>query len=181
MKRIALILGVALLVTLFATATWASAGVSTNQVPGTQVATGSAFLDPTADSTASGTALLEFNSETGNTTVTLLVRGLSPGSSHAAHIHLDSCTGTIAFPLNDVVANTNGVGLSRTVIKSPINVTNWWVNVHRDPELPSPGITCGKVEAVSAESGPSPSPEPSPGPPPEPGPPPGPTPSPGPY
>jgi hypothetical protein len=98
--------------------------------------------------TARGTARLVYNTRTGRTTVTLTVRGLKARSSHAAHIHLDSCDGPIAYTLNNVVANRGGVGFSRTVLRTRINTTKWWINVHRDPKLPSPGIVCGKVVAT---------------------------------
>lgn len=108
-----------------------------------------AELVPEANSTetARGTARLVYNARSGKTTVTLTVRGLKARSSHAAHIHLDSCDGPVAYTLKNVVANRSGTGHSTTVIRARINVTKWYINVHRDRRIPSPGITCGKVEA----------------------------------
>ncbi|MBI4733262.1 MAG: CHRD domain-containing protein [Rubrobacteridae bacterium] len=124
--------------------------------PGTTMAkpkvvmTASAFLEPATGTTetARGTALLDYNPKTGWTSVTLLVKGLKANTSHAAHIHVYSCDGPVVYSLNNVVANEKGNGYSRTVIKSRINGMKWWVNVHRDPKLPSPGITCGKIDPI---------------------------------
>lgn len=151
MKRFAMLLIIVLLLSLGTFTPWLLASTPVNQagngfpLPSGTVVTASAFLEPTGGGTATGTALLDYDPETGQTMVTLLVKGLAPGSSHAAHIHLNACDGPVAFTLQNVGADQNGFGFSRTFIKTPINVTNWWINVHRDPTLPSPGITCGKV------------------------------------
>lgn len=156
MKRFALLLSVVISLSLSVFTPWLLASSSVNQMgngfplPSGTVVTASAFLEPTGDSAATGTALLDYDPKTGQTMVTLLVKGLAPGSSHAAHIHLNTCDGPVAFTLQNVGADQNGFGFSRTFIKSQINVTDWWINVHRDATLPSPGITCGKVRGQIA-------------------------------
>lgn len=87
----------------------------------------------------------------GNLTgVVVTVYGLEPGSTHLAHIHRGSCTGAILFPLNNLVADRRGVASAETPVPAGLNVEEWWVNVHAGYALPSPGITCGKVEAAPA-------------------------------
>ncbi|HZU07799.1 MAG TPA: hypothetical protein VFB73_17685 [Chloroflexota bacterium] len=81
------------------------------------------------------------------TAVTVTVYGLEPGSTHLSHIHRGSCTGPILFPLRDLVADHTGVARAVSTVPAPINLTDWWINVHAGYALPSPGITCGKVEA----------------------------------
>jgi hypothetical protein len=87
----------------------------------------------------------------GNLTgVVVTVYGLEPGSTHLAHIHNGSCTGAILFPLHNLVADRSGTARTTTPVPAGINFDTWWVNVHASYELPSPGITCGKVEAPPA-------------------------------
>lgn len=97
------------------------------------------------------------------TAVTVTVTGLEPGSTHVNHIHGGSCTGSILFPLQDLVADKSGVARSVSSVAGAINVENWWVNVHAGSALPSPGITCGKVEGppmVRTRPAPGPAPRP---------------------
>ena len=91
-----------------------------------------------------GSALLE-RTETGRTAVTVTVYNLEPGSTHVAHIHGGSCAGPILIPLQDLVADHRGTAIGFTQVPAPLDVDNWWVNVHGWESLPSPGITCGKV------------------------------------
>ncbi|HEY7061373.1 MAG TPA: hypothetical protein VII06_07845 [Chloroflexota bacterium] len=99
------------------------------------------------------------------TAVTVTVFGLEPGSTHVNHIHGGSCSGSILFPLGDLVADETGVARSVSSVAGALNVENWWVNVHAGPSLPSPGITCGKVEGPPpARTRPAPGPSPSPAP-----------------
>jgi hypothetical protein len=99
----------------------------------------------------------------GNRTgVVVTVYGLSPGSTHLNHIHAGSCTGQILFPLTNLVADRTGMARAETTVPAGLNVENWWVNVHASYALPSPGITCGKVDAPPAPrvmpAGPPPAP-----------------------
>jgi len=92
-----------------------------------------------------GTALLE-PTQSGGTAVTVTVYGLGPGGTYINHIHNGSCTGPILFPLDNLVADATGTARAVTQVRSPINTEIWWVNVHNTYYIPSPGITCGKVD-----------------------------------
>jgi len=92
-----------------------------------------------------GTALLE-PTASGGTAVTVTVYGLSPGGTYINHIHNGSCTGPILFPLDNLVADSTGTARAITQVRAPINTEIWWVNAHATYSIPSPGITCGKVE-----------------------------------
>ena len=65
----------------------------------------------TLSSQPSGTATFSWNPQTKNVSVRLQMAGLTPGSSHAMHIHQGSCTAQgavlVAFP--DVPADEHGV------------------------------------------------------------------------
>jgi len=74
------------------------------------------------------------------------VYGLEPGSTHINHIHNGSCAGPILFPLSDLVADATGTARAVTQVRAPINTEIWWVNAHASYYIPTPGITCGKVE-----------------------------------
>jgi hypothetical protein len=87
------------------------------------------------------------------TAVIVTVRELEPGSTHVNHIHAGSCAGSILFPLTDLVADKSGVARSVSIVPAAINPETWWVNVQAGPALPSPGITCGKVEGPPARAG----------------------------
>lgn len=98
------------------------------------------------------------------TAVIVTVMGLEPGSTHVNHIHGGSCTGSILLPLTDLVADESGIARSISSVPAALNVENWWVNVHAGASLPSPGITCGKVDGPPARparsnDGPGPRPE----------------------
>jgi hypothetical protein len=96
-----------------------------------------------------GNALLE-RTASGRTAVTVTVYNLEPGSTHVNHIHAGSCAGPILLPLQDLVADHRGIATGITQVPAPIDVENWWVNVHGWETLPSPGITCGKVSPPPA-------------------------------
>lgn len=93
------------------------------------------------------------------TAVVVTVYGLEPGSTHISHIHAQSCAGPIRFPLRDLVADSSGTARAVSQVPAALNVEDWYINVHASYQLPSPGITCGKVL-------PPPMPAPPPGPPP---------------
>jgi hypothetical protein len=79
--------------------------------------------------------------------------GLAPGSVHAAHIHLGSCSsqGGIAYMLRNVVANSYGYSDETTVSNgvTSIPTSGWYVNVHRTTNLSTQTgfdpIACGDV------------------------------------
>ncbi len=81
------------------------------------------------------------------TAVIVTVYGLEPGSTHVNHIHNGSCTGSILYPRADLVADHDGVARSASLVHAALDTDTWWLNVHAGYALPSPGITCGKVEA----------------------------------
>jgi hypothetical protein len=91
-----------------------------------------------------GSVLLE-RTETGRTAVTVTVYNLEPGSTHVNYIRGGSCAGPILIPLQDLVADHRGIATGFTQVPAPLDVDNWWINVHGWETLPSPGITCGKV------------------------------------
>jgi hypothetical protein len=87
------------------------------------------------------------------TAVIVTVYGLEPGSEHVNHIHNGSCTGGILFPLEKLIADETGVARSVSSVAGALNPETWWVNVHAGYSLPSPGITCGQVQAPPARTG----------------------------
>ena len=104
-----------------------------------------------AGETVSGTAHLSLS---GNTlTVTLMLSGLEPNSSHAAHIHLGSCEsqGPVKYPLKTVTADASGKATVTTVIPDVASIpsTGWYVNVHHSTALTTQTgfdpIACGNV------------------------------------
>ena len=87
--------------------------------------------------TASGTILLTAGSST--TTIELVIQGLQANSAHVSHIHLGSCQsrGGIAFALNPVVADGQGMAdaRSRLDLTYPPTGTTWYVVVHAGPDM----------------------------------------------
>jgi len=108
-----------------------------------------------ANQDASGSAQLTLDD--GTLTVKVTVKGLVPGSMHAAHIHLGSCErqvpGNVMFPLNTLTADANGVAMSTTVFHNvatkEIPEHGWYVNVHFSTDLSTQvgfdPIACGDV------------------------------------
>ena len=88
-----------------------------------------------------GTVMLGWNPNNSILTVTLHMTGLTPFSSHPAHIHQStSCQvgGPMLFPLHPVIADASGTGTSTTDIHASmygIPRTGWIVNVHNGPGL----------------------------------------------
>jgi len=109
---------------------------------------------PSPNQAVSGSSILTLNNET--LTVIVTVSGLVPGSVHPEHIHAGSCQsqspGTIVYPLNNLVADTNGDATSTTVIKDVETIPQnaWYVNVHRSTDLTTQTgfdpIACGNVK-----------------------------------
>ncbi len=104
--------------------------------------------------TPHGTADLTWNPQTTTMTVTIKISGLQAQTSHPAHIHSGDCStdGTPVYPLNNVVADTAGNGISTTTIKNVpggIPATGWHITVHSGPTLKTPAealaISCGNV------------------------------------
>lgn len=102
--------------------------------------------------TASGTILLTAGSST--TTIELIVQGLPANSAHVSHIHLGSCQsrGGIAFALNPVVADGQGMAdvRSRLDLNYPPSGTTWYVVVHAGPDMVGSNasyLLCGNLFA----------------------------------
>ena len=100
---------------------------------------------------ASGTAQLSLSGST--LTVKLIVSGLQPHSSHAAHIHAGSCQsqGAVIYTLKNVVADASGKSNETTTIKNvkSIPASGWYVNVHYGTDITTQTgfnpIACGNV------------------------------------
>jgi CHRD domain len=94
-------------------------------------------LNPEPGVTASGTISLTAAQST--TTIELKIQGLQANSSHVSHIHLGTCQsrGGIAFALNQVVADGQGMAdaRSRLDLTYPPNGTTWYVVVHAGPDM----------------------------------------------
>jgi hypothetical protein len=103
-----------------------------------------------------GTAHLTWDQNSHVLTVDVFVTGLAPNSTHPDHIHAGTCTsnpmGPIVYPLNPLIANVYGDGISKTIIRNVqhgILTGGWYVNVHQGPTLSTPReampIACGNV------------------------------------
>ena len=88
--------------------------------------------------------------------VTVKLMGLVAKSSHMSHIHLGSCangSSDIAITLENVIADSDGVGKATTTISHPYSVASagWYVNVHVGPDFTKAeyveGIACGDLTA----------------------------------
>lgn len=105
-----------------------------------------------ASEKASGTAQLSLSGST--LTVKLILSGLQPHSSHAAHIHAGSCQnqgGAVIYTLKNVVADASGKSNETTTIKNvkSIPASGWYVNVHYSTDIATQTgfnpIACGNV------------------------------------
>ncbi|MEE6167723.1 MULTISPECIES: CHRD domain-containing protein [unclassified Mycolicibacterium] len=80
-------------------------------------------------------AILQYDPTAKTLTVPVRTTGLVPGSAHAVHIHLGSCSaqGPVKYHLNDLVASKDGVAESTTIIDNVTEAppaSGWYVNVH---------------------------------------------------
>jgi len=107
-----------------------------------------------------GSAELKYDVDKKTLTVTTKVSGLEPDSQHAAHVHVGSCSaqGAVKYPLDAVVASSDGTADTTTVIENvdqPPPPSGWYVNIHlgspsqiTDQGKPTPyfqPILCGDV------------------------------------
>ena len=87
--------------------------------------------------TASGTILV--TPEATQVSLELKITGLQASSSHVSHIHIGSCEqrGGIAFALNQVVADGQGVADVKTTLNQhyPPASGHWYVVVHAGPDM----------------------------------------------
>lgn len=117
--------------------------------------------EPGGSQSASGNATLKI--ENGSLMVTVTAAGLSPGSVHAAHIHVGACTnqGAVVYPLTNVTADSTGNSTSTTTIPnvSTIPTGQWYVNVHNTTTLTTQDgfdpIICGPVIPLDAKGTPA--------------------------
>jgi hypothetical protein len=109
-----------------------------------------------------GAATLTYDPGNKTLTVKSTASGLAPGSSHAEHIHLGSCSaqGDVQYPLNDLVASPTGTAETTTVVQNVEQAppaTGWYLNVHLgsasqiekdgNPTLYFQPILCGDIGA----------------------------------
>lgn len=96
-----------------------------------------------------GEARLVTDGKGEETRIVTKVEGLKPGTTHVGHIHFGDATepcarlqpGAIIHNLEPLVANKNGVAVSKTVVADSmagLADCEWWVAVHEGPENTSP-------------------------------------------
>ena len=85
-------------------------------------------------------------------TVQLDIKGLQSSSSHISHIHVGTCSqrGSIAFALNQVIADGQGTSITRTVLKAayPPKTGHWYVVVHSGADMQGTNakyLLCGNL------------------------------------
>jgi hypothetical protein len=114
-----------------------------------------------------GTVALSWDPGTKQVTAAVDLSGLTPGSSHAMHIHPGNCadqTQPPSIPFPDITADATGVA-KQSVVSTPVTTgipTGAYVNVHLAPmaTLGNPGdlsftpIACGDIAAGTPAAGP---------------------------
>ncbi|HLZ61626.1 MAG TPA: CHRD domain-containing protein [Ktedonosporobacter sp.] len=108
--------------------------------PAARASSGSTQASADLDHTPVGSTSLKWDPGTEQLTVTIMLTGLAPKSTHPAHIHKGDCSinGPILFMLNDVVADAAGTATSTTTIadvEGGIPASGWYINVHNGPGL----------------------------------------------
>ncbi|MEV0945622.1 CHRD domain-containing protein [Rhodococcus sp. NPDC049939] len=115
-----------------------------------------------------GTASLSWDPDTMQVTAAIDMRGFTPNSSHAMHIHPGTCADQSqppSVPFPDILADASGV-VQQTVVSEAVPEgipTDSYLNIHLAPsaELGSPGdvsftpIACGDIPAGTAATGPA--------------------------
>jgi hypothetical protein len=115
--------------------------------PTVGVAEDTVALEPVDDSGVSGHATTTHTED--EVVVVLELEGLPAAGEYAAHIHSGSCAegGPVAVPLNDVIADEDGMGTSTTVLDAD-------AMDHDEPRFfqvhsaDGPPIACGDMEVV---------------------------------
>jgi len=86
-----------------------------------------------------GAATISWDQPSKGLTIKIALVGMAPNSTHPANIYAGSCVkqGGVAQPLQNVVADAHGVGLSTTVIKNVMTLpaSGWNITVHNGPGL----------------------------------------------
>jgi hypothetical protein len=122
--------------------------------PSTQASnspTGQTFnLNPEPGVKAAGTVTVVGGAA--RTTIEIKLSGLQANSSHVSHIHVGSCTqrGGIAFALNQVIADGQGLADTRTTLNQtyPPASGRWYVVVHAGPDMQGSNasyLLCGNL------------------------------------
>ena len=120
-----------------------------------------AVLAPQNGSDVTGLATLVWNPATKVLTVTVIARGLAPGTTHPNHIHVGGCPspGAIIYSLTDLVANPGGIAEASSSFNGVTSVKfhgGWAWNVHHGPTMTAPGgatsIACGDVRTYARPS-----------------------------
>jgi hypothetical protein len=126
---------------------------NSNGSPFATNAANSRSLSTTLKHDPTGAADLSWNPENQQLTVKIVLTGLAPSSSHAAHIHAGNCSvdGAVVYPLNTVVADAKGDAVSVTTInnvKDGIPASGWYINIHNGTgkaALDDRPIACGNI------------------------------------
>ncbi len=101
-----------------------------------------------------GSAQLAWDPTKHALTVNITLLGLAPNSKHPAYIHSGTCAkmGNAVYPLQDIMANEEGIGTSVSTINSVtegIPETGWSIHVHNGPAMASDQqsmvISCGNI------------------------------------
>jgi hypothetical protein len=107
-------------------------------------------MNPEAGVKAAGTVTV-FAGAT-STTIEIKLSGLQANSSHVSHIHIGSCQqrGGIAFALNQVIADGQGIADTRTTLNQryPPASGHWYVVVHAGADMQGSNasyLLCGNL------------------------------------
>ena len=126
---------------------------SSGQSPSPSAKTLSFQLSPVGTAKATGTIAVTPGQNL--VTVELKIIGLQPNSSHISHIHIGGCApsarGAIAFALNQVIADGQGMADIKTTIHNityPPASGRWYVVVHSGPDMQGTSaayLMCGNL------------------------------------
>jgi hypothetical protein len=133
------------------TATASPSPTPTTQTPSPSAGPSLRFtLRPEPGATSSGTITLTARADA--MTVQLDIKGLPSNSSHISHIHVGTCSqrGSIAFALNQVIADGQGMSITRTTLKAsyPPRSGHWYVVVHSGADMQGTNakyLLCGNL------------------------------------
>ncbi len=135
MPKLAMILGVALAIALFSTASAED--------------TVTVKLDPLNNSGISGTATLTAQGD--STQVVLNLTGEPAGASEPAHIHTGSCgpsLGGVKFPLKNVENGTSTTVVNASL--ASLQTGGFAINVHQSAANIANYVACGNIPALAA-------------------------------
>ncbi len=157
--------GLLAVATACSSSTTSGSGSTTTSASSSSAGTSGAPV--TLATTPTGSVVLSWNPGTKVVTAAVDLSGLTPGSSHAMHIHPGNCADQSqppSIPFPDITADATGVA-KQTVTSQPVaaGIPNGaYVNVHLAPmaTLGNPGqltftpIGCGDIPAGTSASGP---------------------------